>query len=93
MTSKEALDTLNYECIRCNGTDDEYSKELNIIRKDLEVLECFRKIPKQKLKAFINGEILSEENYNTWLVSCNCELGKEELTKHLIKIKEWLENE
>lgn len=43
MTSKEALDKLNYECIRCNGTDDEFSKELNIIRKDLEALEIIKK--------------------------------------------------
>ena len=94
MTSKEALDILNYWCIHDNGIDEEYITELkNIIKKDLEVLECFRKIPKRELKEFINGEILSEENYNTWLVSCNCELGKEEPTKHLIKIKEWLEND
>ena len=43
MTSKEALERLNYECIRSNGTDDEFSKELNIIKKDLEILDCFRK--------------------------------------------------
>lgn len=43
MTSKEALDNLNYECIHSNGTDDESSKELNIIKKDLEVLELLRK--------------------------------------------------
>ena len=42
MTSKEALDRLNYECIRSNGTDDEFSKELNIIKKDLEVLELIK---------------------------------------------------
>lgn len=44
MTSKEALDILNYECIRSNGTDDEYSKEFNIIKKDLEVLEIIKKL-------------------------------------------------
>ena len=38
MTSKEALDILNYECIRSNGTDDEFSKELNLVKKELEVL-------------------------------------------------------
>ena len=43
MTSKEALDRLNYECIRCNGTDDEFSNELNLIKKDLEVLEIIKK--------------------------------------------------
>ena len=43
MTSKEALDILNYECIRSNGTDDEFSKEYKIIDKDLLVLELLRK--------------------------------------------------
>lgn len=64
-----------------------------IIEKDLEILECFRKIPKQDLKNFIDEQIRYEINLNTWLKSCNCDLEKEELTKHLIKIKEWLEND
>ena len=91
MTSKEALDILNYECIRSNGTDDEYSKEFNLIKKDLEILDCFKKIPKQDLKDFIECQIRYEKNLNTWLEACNCDLGEEEPTKHLIKIKEWLE--
>lgn len=96
MTSQEALFELYKQLKTHRRTTKqiiENKQQYEQIWKDLDVLECFRKIPKQKLKAFINGEILSEENYNTWLVSCNCELGKEELTKHLIKIKEWLENE
>ena len=64
-----------------------------IIIKDLEILECFRKIPKQDLKNFIDEQIRYEINLNSWLKSCNCDLEKEELTKHLIKIKDWLENE
>ena len=64
-----------------------------IIIKDLEILECFRKIPKQDLKNCIDEQIRYEINLNSWLKSCNCDLEKEELTKHLIKIKEWLENE
>lgn len=63
------------------------------ILNDLEILECFRKIPKQDLKEFIYWQIRYEKNLNTWLEACNCDLGKEEPTKHLIKIKEWLENE
>lgn len=63
------------------------------ILNDLEILECFRKIPKQDLKEFIDWQIRYEKNLNTWLEACNCDLGKEEPTKHLIKIKEWLENE
>ena len=64
-----------------------------IIIKDLEILECFRKIPKQDLKNFIDEQIRYEINLNSWLKSCNCDLEKEELTKHLIKIKDWLEND
>lgn len=64
-----------------------------IIVKDLEILECFRKIPKRDLENFIDEQIRYEINLNTWLKSCNCDLEKEELTKHLIKIKDWLEND
>ena len=64
-----------------------------IIINDLEILECFRKIPKQDLKNFIDEQIRYEINLNSWLKSCNCDLEKEELTKHLIKIKDWLEND
>lgn len=84
MTSKEALDILNYECIHSNGTDDESSKELNIIKKDLEVLEIIKKW------SFI------QENYKDGYGKftqflCNIHtIGMEEDFK---KVKEWLENE
>ena len=55
MTSKEALDILNYECIRSNGTDDEFSKELNLIKKDLEVLEILK------------GSIFNKEEHKYYL--------------------------
>ena len=82
MTSKEALDRLNYECIHCNGTDDEFSKELNLIRKDLEILEIIKKW------SFI------QENYKDGYGKftqflCNIHtIGMEEDFK---KVKEWLE--
>lgn len=66
---------------------------INNFKKDLEILECFKKIPKQDLKEFIECQIRYEKNLNTWLEACNADLAKEEPTKHLIKIKEWLENE
>lgn len=98
MTSKESLDNIrdyhneividNY----CSYTENIFEEELDIIEKDLEILECFRKIPIQDLKNFIDEQIRYEINLNSWLKSCNCDLEKEELTKHLIKIKEWLEN-
>ena len=43
MNSREALEKLNFECIRSNGIDDEYSKELKIVEKDLEVLEIIKR--------------------------------------------------
>ena len=98
MTSKEALEELfndlkEFEehfigCI-CFDSKEEY----NLIMKDLDILGCFRKMPKRDLKNFIDEQIRYEINLNTWLKSCNCDLEKEELTKHLIKIKEWIEND
>lgn len=42
MTSKEALDKLNGECIHSNYTNDKYSKELHIINKDLVISEILK---------------------------------------------------
>lgn len=93
MTSKEALKCIilgtNVDTYR--SSIEEIDKAIETIEKDLEVLECFKKIPKQDLKEFIEWQIRYEKNMNTWLEACNCDLGKEEPTKHLIKIKEWLE--
>lgn len=76
------------------GISNDYCEEYEIIKKDLEILECFRKIPKQDLKDFIEWQIRYEKNMKTWLEERHfCYIGKEEeYTKHLIKIKEWLEN-
>ena len=84
MTSKEALDILNYNCIRCNGTDDEFSKELNLIKKNLEVLEIIKKW------SFIQGNY--KDGYGPFSqFICNIHtIGMEEDFK---KVKEWLENE
>lgn len=90
MTSKDALEKLYFQCCMSNDIDDKWFEELKIIEKDLEILEYFRKIPKQDLKNFIDEQIRYEINLNSWLKSCNCDLEKEELTKYLIKIKEWL---
>lgn len=85
MTSKEALDRLNYECIRCNGTDDEYSKELNIIRKDLEVLELIKNNKIIFLRAILNEK-------NSYCGQSNVEVERvKESREELNKIKEWLE--
>lgn len=98
MNSKEALERLKDD-IEINYLSTKHSNEkdksnylilLSSIEKDLEILECFRKIPKQDLKEFIDWQIRYEKNMNTWLEGCNADLSKEEPTKHLIKIKEWL---
>lgn len=91
MNSKEALVELIVEAKSLNRNDSRLSFLRNEIEKDLEILECFKKIPKQDLKDFIEWQIRYEKNMNTWLEGCNADLAKEEPTKHLIKIKEWLE--
>ena len=93
MTSKEAVLELICEAKSANIEEKRICFLRNIIEKDLEIVECFRKIPKQDLKDFIEWQIRYEENMNTWLEVHNADLAKEEPTKHLIKIKEWLEND
>lgn len=87
MTSKEALDKLNYECIRCNGTDDEFSKELNIIKKDLEVLNIIkRSISNKKARKYALTEKLKSQKFMIIGISIRED-------NDVAKIKEWLENE
>ena len=93
MTSKEAVLELICEAKSVNIDEGRVCFLRNIIEKDLEVLDCFKKIDKQELKDFIEYQIRYTLNENTWLTACNCDLEKEESTKHLIKIKEWIENE
>ena len=102
MTSNEALYLLmtNQKKVRDGfkfidlNTHEKVSIEecYDIVIKDLEILECFKKIDKKELKDFIETQIKYTLNENSWLSTCNCDLEKEEPTQHLIKIKEWLEN-
>lgn len=83
MTSKEALDILNYECIRSNGTDDEFSKELNLVKKDLEVLEIIKK-----------WTFIIQENYKDSyrkFTQFLCNIHTIEMEEDFKKVKEWLE--
>ena len=89
MVSKEAVLELICEAKSVNIDEGRICFLRNIIKKDLEIVECFRKIPKQDLKEFIDWQIRYEKNLNTWLEGCNADLEKEESTKHLIKIKEY----
>ena len=67
MTSKEAVLELICEAKSLNRDDGRVCFLRNIIEKDLEILECFRKIPKQDLKDFIEWQIRYEKNFNIWL--------------------------
>lgn len=96
MTSKEAVLELICEAKSANIEEGRICFLRNIIEKDLEILECFRKIPKQDLKDFIEWQIRYEKNFNIWLkefVNSPKPIEYEEPIKYLIKIKEWLENE
>ena len=100
MTSREAFEKIIELCNHYQHTIEKdtevgtiWGYPIDNIRKDLEVLECFKKIDKKELKDFIETQIRYALNENTWLSACNCDLEKEKPTKHLIKIKEWLENE
>ena len=96
MTSKEAVLELICETKSANIEEERICFLRNIIEKDLEIVECFRKIPKQDLKDFIERQIRYEKNFNIWLkefVNGPKPIEYEEPIKYLIKIKEWLENE
>lgn len=43
MTSKEALEKLNFQCCMSNDIDDKWFEELKIIEKDLEILEILKR--------------------------------------------------
>ena len=67
MTSKEAVLELICEAKSANIEEGRICFLRNIIEKDLEILECFRKIPKQDLKDFVEWQIRYEKNFNIWL--------------------------
>ena len=92
MTSNQLINQLCYEYSTKNYNEEKL-KTIQEIKKDLEILECFKKIDKKELKDFIENQIKYTLNENTWLSACNADLAKEKPTQHLIKIKEWLENE
>ena len=85
MTSKEALDILNYERIRSNGLDDEYSKEFNIVRKDLEVLNILkRSIFNKEEHKYVLTEKFKGQKFMLLSLSIR---GDDDIAK----VKEWLE--
>ena len=92
MTSKQLINQLCYEYSTKNYNEEKL-KKTHEIKKNLEILECFKKIDKKELKDFIETQIKYTLNENSWLSACNANLAKEKPTQHLIKIKEWLEND
>lgn len=85
MTSKEALDILNYWCIHDNGIDEEYITELkNIIKKDLEVLDIFK-------RSIFNKEehkyAMTEKFKGHKFMLLNLSIKEDDI----YKVKEWLE--
>lgn len=67
MTSLEAVLELICEAKSANIDEERICFLRNIIKKDLEIVECFRKIPKQDLKDFIEWQIRYEKQFNIWL--------------------------
>ena len=98
MNSVEAF-TLLSKVINGNGDEksieyvnDHYYAITFKILNDLEIVECFRKIPKQDLREFIEWQLRYEKIIKNWLDERPfLYVDKEDPTKHLIKIKEWLE--
>lgn len=90
MTSKEALEKLNFQCIMSNDIDDKWFEELKIIEKDLEILE----IIKRKGVAIGFIQLLIKENaggvneYNQF-IGGNKKLYLSD--KEFKLIQEWLE--
>ena len=74
MTSLEAFEEIIKVCNlyhqQITNAGDIYSINnypIKKIKNDLEIVECFRKIPKQDLKDFIDWQIRYEKNFNIWL--------------------------
>lgn len=74
MTSLEAFEEIIEVCNlyhkQITNAGDIYSINnypIKRIKNDLEIVECFRKIPKQDLKDFIEWQIRYEKNFNIWL--------------------------
>ena len=79
-------------CVYIGDLCEVYEREVNIIKKDLEILECFKKIPTQDLREFIDWQLRYEKIIKNWLDERPfLYIDKEDPTKHLIKIKEWLD--
>lgn len=74
MTSLEAFEEMikilniyHNQIVKAGDIDSIDGYPIKKIKNDLEIVECFRKIPKQDLKDFIEWQIRYEKQFNIWL--------------------------
>lgn len=74
MTSLEAFEEMikilniyHHQIVKAGDICSINNYPIKRIKNDLEMVECFRKIPKQDLKDFIEWQIRYEKNFNIWL--------------------------
>lgn len=84
MTSKQALEKLNFQCIMSNDIDDKCFEELKIIEKDLEILEILKR---KSVDIHLIKDIMKDDR------KFEC-YPDENLTQEEFNIiKDWLEND
>lgn len=74
MTSLEAFEEMikilniyHHQIVKAGDICSINNYPIKRIKNDLEIVECFRKIPKQDLKDFIEWQIRYEKQFNIWL--------------------------
>lgn len=74
MTSLEAFEEMikilniyHHQTVKAGDIYSINNYPIKKIKNDLEIIECFKKIPKQDLKDFIEWQIRYEKNFNIWL--------------------------
>lgn len=63
----EILNIYHHQIVKAGDICSINNYPIKRIKNDLEIVECFRKIPKQDLKDFIEWQIRYEKQFNIWL--------------------------
>ena len=63
----EILNIYHHQIVKSGDICSINNYPIKRIKNDLEIVECFRKIPKQDLKDFIEWQIRYEKQFNIWL--------------------------
>ena len=63
----EILNNYHHQIVKAGDICSINNYSIKRIKNDLEIVECFRKIPKQDLKDFIEWQIRYEKQFNIWL--------------------------